>query len=240
MKRAIIGVFLTVAAVIFGFGQSASAAIYDITNSSFPETLIGDFLISGVTVGAGTGLNYEVLKFQSGTAYNCPAGTCPDKAPNHDVNVGDLWSQLNSSGITTANALVFGLDVNETGAPGTNYIEVTALRIEVWNGLNSSVFDLGDNVLRVYNYGSGSGSSEANIQIVLPYDFMTQFNALSTDEFLIRATHANTSNGDEEYFLKTAFLVDGPPVNPVPEPATMALFGAGLLGFGLKKRKRTV
>jgi len=64
--------------------------------------------------------------------------------------MGDLWSALNAGGITSARTLVFGFGINETGAPGSNPVDITQLTMTFNKPTGpAEVFDLGSNTVKV-------------------------------------------------------------------------------------------
>ena len=271
MKKTLTVLFSLVLAVGFLVysPKDASALLYTINSATDGPFTVGDYTVSGVTEGSGTGLNYEVLKFSPETL-NFPHGVkvdtfssfdgataedplpispapngdtlaANDQAPHGDVDVGDLWGSLTSNGFTSVSALIFGFDVNEDGATSTNPVTVSSLIIRIYSDATNFTewnLDTGaDNSVSVLNYGTGSGNSEGNFQINLAslgYDFMTTFNASSTQKFVIQATHGDYSDGFEEYFLRGAVGQQQPPV--IPEPTTMLLFSTGLVGAFLKRK----
>ena len=217
-------------------GSKSYGAYFTVDQADFNE-VIGDFVVIGEFTSAGTGQNYEVLKFdQGGTSISTAwDGSTLDQAPNGDVTVGDLWTFLNGEGVTSTIALVFGFDLNEPGhGPGTyEYVVIEDLQITI----GGETFSLGDNQIEVRDWqGTGSNIAEAYFMVYLDYDFMTQYSGSTPgDLFSIQATISNAQAGFEEFFLSAELTGANPAATP--EPASIILLGSGLLGmlgFGRK------
>ncbi len=199
------------------------AAYFTVDDSDFSE-VIGDMLVTGtdhVPGDAGTGQNFEMLRIRS----NSPGGTA-----TNEVQVGEMWDYL--AGIPSVTSLVFGFDVNEPGNSGNVVIDALLFQI------GEIAYTLGDNQVQVNEYlGSGSASAEAYFRIDLPFDFMAQYNAGSTENFFIQATLSDAAGGFEEFFLSRSATQAANEGAPVPEPGTLILAGMGALGlFGLRRR----
>jgi hypothetical protein len=218
-------------------GQSHALVVIDEVTDSFT---VGGFTVTGNNVPSGTGQNYEVLKFRpqgNNSSATASDGSSLDQAPHGDVTIGDLWNHLDANGVTSASRLGFGFDSNQN----TDFVDVDALTVTLFNGPNPfRVYTLNDTV-RVSDdlNGPGSSTAEARFIVDLDFDFMTTYNAGTTDGFQITATHSSANGGFEEYFLSSVFSDGGavpPGAAPIPEPATMTLLGAGLLA-GMLRRK---
>lgn len=90
----------------------------------------------------------------------------------------------------------------------------------------------------------GTGSIRANpltFDVFAPMNFSLSIEDLSTalsTEGYIFAAHIADFDGPGS---KTSgkFATDAPPSTPVPEPGTILLLGAGLLGLGILRRRRS-
>ena len=209
----------------------AHSAFYTVNDSSFSET-IGDMLVTGQNAAAGTGQNYEVLKF--GTPGTASDGVPPDQGPHGDVLVGHLWDYL--SDLPSVTSLVFGLDINERRR--NNYVVIDGLEFAL-EDTYSYTLGAGNHVQVDSHSGAGSSVGEAFFRIDLPFDFMTRYNADSAEDFFVQATLSELSAGPEEFFLSYSATASANAGAPVPEPGTLVLAGMGALGlFGVRRSAR--
>lgn len=163
---------------------------------------------------------------------SCSQGTFP--TPTFlDANAGsfDVFSptytvaELKNFGFTN---FFVALDVNQTSTvQNLSLFEmlVNDVVVDVFNSPNTPVPPTA---------GGGNGNGYADY-------LLTGFTSLSllndTDEIQFRAVMPLVNDGREQFFL-TAAPAPPPGEDPVPEPATIALVGGGLLLVGWYKRGR--
>ena len=211
------------------------------------DDMIGNyFAVAGNTGHSSPG---QVLEVLGGSIAGNPGA--PESLQNkgsedgeHTLSVGQLRSVLDAGGITSTSSLVFGFGLNESGAPGSNSVTITALDMffELPDG-GSQAFSLGGDQVQVFNYIQGQSTAEARFQLEFPFDFMAAYSNTSTEAFTISSVIDNTSAGFEVYFL-SASITSMPPVqgllavDSVPVPAAVWLFVSGLFGLaGIARRK---
>ncbi len=227
MKKTLMMLIFVIFMASFILTNSAHADLYTIQYGTEVFNPVGGFIAAGNASASSPGQVYEVLTLQNK----------PSESGTRDTLMKALWSTLNAGGIAHTTTLVFGFGNNESGPIGTKKVDITALTM-TFNLPNGSfqTFDLGSNTVSVYNYHQGASTAEASIQVILPFDFMTTYNADSNQVFKISSTINNTDDGQEIYFLSSGFTAN-PTVNPISIPPAVYLLSTGLIGLvGLRRR----
>lgn len=215
----VIFIFMCISIFFFSiYPKESFASLIEIKNSTDGPETAGDYTVSGVTFPPGG--TFQVLELKK------------DNYQSNTHEMKGLWNTLNDSGIVSTTTLGFGFDLNETGQPGTNYVKIQELvmTFELPDKLSNKSFNLGDDLVHVYNYTQGQETFEAMFQVNLGFDFMNIYNADSVEKFTISSTIDNVSDGPEIYMLSSSFTA-------VPIPSTVWILGTGLVGLVGIRRK---
>jgi len=205
---------ITISTFLFSICPKESSAdlfTIEIKNATDSPETAGDYTVSGVVLPPGE--TFKLLELKK------------SNSESQTYQMKDLWNTLNDSGIVSTYTLGFGFDLNETGAPGSNYVKIQSLTMtfELPDDPDNSPIsflldpDGNDFSVNVYNYTQGTQTFEALFRVNLAFDFMSSYNADSTEDFFISSTIDNTSDGPEIYMLST--------------------FGSGLIGLVGIRRK---
>jgi PEP-CTERM motif-containing protein len=224
MRNKLSGVLVVAAmafAMIVGTSAKADAAFIAYICDDAACTGAGDIVVTDNTVGDSAGglgaisINGTVggLSFVSNVSQSKP-GIGSATAPELDINfaatgTGTAWLYASDTGFTLSPASATLL-IGGTAA-GTN-----TLTSNLWGGNSNTNLDLSHLIVGpmsgITNTLSGPLTATAN-----PYSL--------TLGIKIERSGSGTTTGDLGATL-------------VPEPATMALFGLGMLGFGVASRRR--
>lgn len=227
--------FLASAFILFSggllFSVPATAATFQITNSNSLFTNVGNYsAVAGATdTVANRGRALIVAALGGGdpsTTRSIPASCLWQLLANVTVSNGCLLNNNNVSGsdstINTTRTLVFGLGINQSGGQ-SGFLDLTGLNITLQRparlGGGTLNYTLGANNVQVFNYDQGGASNaEARFQLNLPFDFMTTYNANSTENITFNIAASNNSQGEDTFFLSTGFTQRNIPA-PVPANA---------------------
>jgi len=145
-----------------------------------------------------------------------PTAQVADGVQGTPYTVGQIEGVLNNS------PFVVAIDVNTTSAAGE-----TLELFEIWDMTSNTV-------LYYYNGPTviGGVSNNGNGYADWTLGNVDLSNLASTDKILFHAVWDNASDGAESFFLVPTTTTQ------VPEPLTLSLFGAGLAGAAVIRRRK--
>jgi hypothetical protein len=146
-----------------------------------------------------------------------PTAQVADGVQGTPYTVGQIEGVLNNS------PFVVAIDVNTTSAAGE-----TLELFEIWDMTTNTV-------LYYYNGPTviGGVSNNGNGYADWTLGNVDLSSLTSTDQILFHAVWDNASDGAESFFL-----VPTNTITQVPEPLTLSLFGAGLVGAAAIRRRK--
>ncbi len=215
------------AGVLALLGGAPQAFAYTVTTTGVPA-LDGSGLTTGV--GSATVLTFNGLAVPTSGNFSYSGVAF---SGNGEVIAGSSSGQFAAPANDTTNYLVAGGPTSFTGSEtlaisgaSSDYFGLYWGSMDAYNTLTFMSGGLTVATLTGADVASG-GDADGNQTALGTNNYVNIFDLPSYDTVVLTTSQAN-------------FEVDNIAFGAVPEPGTLALFGAGLLGLGLIRRKRAL
>jgi hypothetical protein len=206
-------------------------------------------LLAGIMITAGAALATVTMSTSPAQATLAQTGVCPSDLGHVPEGGGGTGSATDCNGLITFGA---NNSISTSFGPQTNYDNIEDALIGIVNnsGGTLTTFNLtctngcfgfdGDGI-DLYQ-GTGSGTIPNNAQDTTGYGGPLVFftNIAANDDSGTVNIIGGLANGSTTYFSleENVDLNLVASTSSVPEPASLAIFGTALAGFGLMRRRR--
>lgn len=221
---------LTLACLLFGTAISAHALLYEFDTvitgakpSGPTPWLTAEFTDSKKTIN-GVETNGVLLKLRAPNLATNPNEFVTRWYFNNilEETIEDLKFSTALSGTALAKKNFYPVDVNDLNAGGGARFDVY---FEFQTSKVGGRFENGD-LADIFMYGVASLSAET-------FNALSTFNDNKTKQYFAEAHIQGISTGEG-----SSWVTPGPTPPPVPEPGTLILLGAGMLGLAFYGKRR--